>query len=360
VSAAEVSDAASAILEATGRATLAEGVAWLAEGHPVPSDTSWTQLLRALVESGGEEVDSKALFRVTSEVARSDFDTSRVLFATEDLPKPEAFAEAIEVLLAQSENGSFSGLTARGLLLAQNANSLAIEAFCLAVGVSVADAQDWFGGRSWTEKRLAGLLKYLDELVSGKVESQIPGAIPACAPELMAGDGGWEKIDDLNANGVSYAELLAQRAVNGPWLAHKNKTSKWPSRAVANGVGARLGERGIDFKRASTVGGRVRQQDLQELSKVFDKRVGVVTLDSEGHPTFAITFSAARDGGTARANGDGLLQIPETSLPHALVLTGLGWASRQETARLALRFDGLIFSERSIDDLVDHIEGATT
>lgn len=354
-------DPASAILEATGAESPADGIALLAKNHPVPSDTSWTRLLQSLVATGGDEVDQKALRRVTSEVARSDLDTSRVLFATEDLPTPEMFAAAIEALLAQSEDGTFGGLTARGVLLAQNENPLAIEALCLAVGVSVTDAQDWFGAkRSWTEKGLALLLKYLDELVSGEVKSEVPGAIPACAPELMTGKGGWEKIDELNASGVSYALLLSQRAVNGPWLAHKNKTSRWPSRAVADKVGALLGERGIEFSRASTVGGSLRQMELQELSGIEDKRVGVVTENRDHVPTFAITFSAANDGGTARANGDGLLQIPRTDLPHAIVLTGLGWSSRHETARLALRFDGLLFSERNVDDLIDRIAEVTT
>lgn len=356
-----VSNAASAILEATGADDPEVGIGLLAEGQPVAEGTSWTRLLRALVEVGGEDVDPKALHRVTSEVARSDLDTTRVLFKPDDVSKPEVFAAAIEALLAQSEDGTFGGLTARRVLLAQNEDQHAIEALCLAVGVSLSDAKTWFDATgSWTEKRLAGLLSYLDDLVSGEVESPVPGAIPARAPELMTGSGGWEKIDELNATGVSYAELLAQRAANGMWLAHKNKTSSWASRAVADKVGAALGERGIHFQRATTVGGGVRQPELQEISGIADKRVGVVTEDRDHEPTFAITFSAANDGGTARANGDGLLQIPRTSLPHALVLTGLGWSSRHETDRLALRFDGLLFSERNVDDLISCIEDVTT
>ncbi|HEX3608601.1 MAG TPA: hypothetical protein VHU14_02845 [Solirubrobacterales bacterium] len=361
MSAAEHSDAASTILEATGRAHLADGIAWLAEGHPMPLNTNWTSLLRALVEVEGPSVDPGALRRVTREVSRSDLDTSRVLFATDDLPTPAMFSAAIDALLARSKDGTFSSLTARGVLQAQETNPLAVEALCLAVGVSAADARAWFGAAgSWTEEQLAGLLEYFDELVTGKVESPIPEAIPACAPELMTDGAGWATIDELNTSGVSYGQLLAQRAVNGPWLAHKNKTSSLLSHAVASAVCAELEERGVDFRRSSTVGGAVRQSDLQELSGIPDKRVGLVTVKSNGTPTFAVTFSAARDGGTARANGDGLLQIPEVPLPHAIVLTGLGWSHRHETDRLALRFGGLLFTERNIDDLVDWIEAVTS
>jgi len=327
----------------------------------MPAKTEWTQLLRALIELQGEKADPAALRRLTREVSRSDLDTSRVLFATDELPTPSAFSAAIDALLAHSKNGEFTGLTPRGVLKAQRKNTLTIEALCLAVGVSPTDARAWFGvSGTWTEEQLAGLLEYFDRLVAGKVESPIPGAVPARAPELIGGKKGWKTIEELNADGVPYGQLLVQRAVDGPWLAHKNRTSTWPSRAVANEVGARLGERGVDFRRASTVGGKVSQQALQELSGIPDKRVGVVTVSSSGAPSFAVTFSAARDGGTARANGDGLLQIPTTSLPHAVVLTGLGWSSRHETDRLALRFDGLLFSERSIGDLVDCIEAVTS
>jgi hypothetical protein len=361
VSAADVFDAASTILEATGRSDLAGAIAWIAEDHPLAAGTNWTRLLRALLEVGGPKVDPEALRRVTREVASSKLDTSRVLFAADEIPTAATFTAATKALLKYSDDGTFGGLTARGVLRAQEANPHAVEALCLAVGVPEAYARGWFGSSgAWTEGRLESLLEYLDKLVRGKVKSPI-GTIPARAPELMAkGRSRWRTIDDLNDSGVSYGMLLAQRAVDGPWLAHKNKTSRWPSRAAANEVGARLGERGIDFHRSTEIGGGVMQKDLQALSGIDDKRVGVVTLSKTGVPTFAVTFSAARDGGTARANGDGLQRIPRTPLPHALVLIGLGWSRRKETADLALKFGGLLFSERSIDDLVERIAEVTT
>lgn len=326
----------------------------------MPRDTNWTRLLRALVEDAGAGVDSDALRRVTREVTGSDVDTARLVFDADDLPSAEEFGRAVEALLARSSDGSFAGLTARGVIRAEHVEPLAIEALCLAAGVAEADARDWFGVSStWREPQVAELLAYLDELVDGEVESPFPRAVPARALELMEGGDGWQTADELCANGVPYGLLLAQRAVGGVWLANKNKTSSRPNQVAAGEVCAKLRERGVQFRRATTAGGKVRQKDLQELSGIADKRVGVVAVGSEGEASFAITFSAARDGGTARANGDGLLQIPRVELPHALVLTGVGWAERHETDRLSKRFNGLLFSDRSINDLASHVAEVT-
>jgi hypothetical protein len=149
--------------------------------------------------------------------------------------------------------------------------------------------------------------------------------------------------------------LLTQRAVGGVWLANKNRTSSRANQIAAGQVAELLEEQGINFRRATTAGGTARQRDLQELSGIADKRVGVVALGQKEQAAYAITFSSARDGGTARANGDGLMQIPRTNFPHALVLIGVGWAARHETDRLAMKFDGRLFSDRSIDMLVEDV-----
>jgi hypothetical protein len=151
--------------------------------------------------------------------------------------------------------------------------------------------------------------------------------------------------------------LLAQRSVGGPWLAHKNKTSNVSNIAAAESLSVELKRRGIKFLKASTVGGDVRQIDLQTLSGIPKKQVGLVVLSSDA-PVFAVAFSSARDGGTARANGDGLMQIPQNETPLALFLTGLGWSPRPETDRLARRFSGRIFTELTVLELADLIEAA--
>lgn len=323
----------------------------------MPAKTDWTRLLQALVELQGEEANPEAVRRVTREVADSDLDTSRFVFKAGEVPTPAAFEAAVEALLRRSSDGTFGGLTAREVMRAQRANRLAVTALCLAAGVAEKDARGWMGvAGEWNERQLSQLLAYLRKLVGGEIESRVPDAVPARALEMMYGGGGWETADRLNANGVPYGLLLAQRAAGGVWLAHKNKTSNVPNRFAAGELCSQLVDRGIDFRRSTTVGGSVRQTDLQKLSGIKDRRVAVVALGATAAPVYAVTFSAARDGGTARANGDGLLQIPKTELPHGIVLTGVGWADRKETDRLALRFGGRLFSDRTIDALIECIE----
>jgi hypothetical protein len=183
----------------------------------------------------------------------------------------------------------------------------------------------------------------------------MPNSVPARAVELISTSyKGWAGIEDLIEQGVPYEFLLTQRAVGGGWLAHKNRTSNFPNISAAGKLCAKLGEKGIDFRRASTVGGDSKQGDLQKLSGIYNKRVGVVTL-KDYEPKFAVAFSSARDGGTARANGDGLLQLPTADVPLGLVLTGLGWMERSETDRLATKFDGHLYTEHTVEHLVAEI-----
>lgn len=331
----------------------------------MPQEPCWPQLLRALIQVLDEssQTDVAALRRVTREVTRSEFDTSRVIFDPESVPAPAQFAAAMDELVARSEDGTLGGLTPRGLLRAHYAHPLALETICLAVGVAFNDAKSWFGpsGDSWTIEQITKLLAYLDDLVEGRVSSRIPNTESARAIELVdEPTGGWRLLDHLRTGGVPYELLLAQRFVGGAWLLHKNKTSKFTNGAPANSLCGELERRGIDFRRSTIIGGEAKQKDLQELSGIPDKRVGVVVLGHHGTAAFAIAFSSARDGGTARANGDGLLKIPVTPLPFAIVLTGPGWALRPETDRLALRFAGRLFTENSISELVDHVEEAST
>ncbi len=325
----------------------------------MPQETDWPGLLRALVDLVDDsEVSSRALRRVVREVTRSEVDTSRVLFDAQDLPAPQLFADALGELLQRSEGKTLEGLTPRAVQRAQLANPAAIETLCLVVGVTYRDARDWFacGSDAWSLEQIEQLLAYCNDLVGGQIRPPIPDTVPARAVEFVTyGEVGWKLPERLRRGGVPYELLLTQRAVGSPWSAHKNKTSNRLSSATAGFLCSLLVERGIDFRRATTVGGDAKQRDLQELSGIADRRVGLVTLVSH-KPTFAVAFSSAHDGGTARANGDGLLQIPDTSLPFGLVLTGLGWSGRPETDRLARRFAGCLFTERSLVDLVDCIE----
>jgi len=349
-------DATSGVLRATGRAELGDAIAWLAEDHPMPERTDWGWLLRALAEimDTSSPLDARAIRRVTREATRSDLDTSRIVCDAQSVPPPTEFANAMTALVEHSEDGSLASLTPNGLWHAQHDHPLVVETICLAVGIAYSDAQDWFSHSTgeWTMEQITELFNYIDDLVKGNLNSPIPGCEMARGVELICNPpGGWEMLDELRSGGVPYELLLAQRYVGGVWLLHKNKTSGFLNSIVADMLCNKLETQGIDVRRAKTVGGPARQKDLQELSGIADKRVAIVTVGTNGRPTFGVAFSSARNGGTARANGDGLLQIPKTSLPFAIVLTGPGWSHRSETDRLVPRYAGRLFTEHSLDEL---------
>ncbi len=355
--AATLSDPVMVILSATARASLRDALAWLAEDHPMPGGTDWAALVGALVRVDDKDSHwSRALRRAVRHATSSDYDTSRMLFEVSRLNGPGDFARALTTLLGESVNGTFGGLTPRAVLRAQDMDPLCIKALCLAVGVTYRDAEEWYrDGAEWTLEAVGGLLEYLTRLVDGTVKAPMPGTTPARGVELVFGLGrGWAYLDALRAEGVPYEVLLAQRAAGGPWHAHKNATTGRVNDPPADAVAHALDERRIEYRRSSTVGGTASQRDLQKLCGIADKRIGLVVVRRR-RAVFAVVFSSAHDGGTARANGDGLMHIPHSPIPVAVVLTGGGWADRIETDRLAMKFHGRVFTERTLSQLVQLI-----
>lgn len=346
-----------AVLTATTRTEIRDALAWLAEDHPMPDETDWPALLQALIALGStsDVLHGRALRRVTREATSSRLDTGRILFDADDIPSPIEFKQALDELVSRSSDGTLCGLTPRGVLNAQCANDRAIETLCYVAGVGYGDAKKWFAPNgAWDLARTQKLLSYVDDLVEERFTEAAPNTEPARAIELRDGSG-WNKLEALRTGGVPYEILLAQRAVGGAWLQHKNQTSKQANLVAANMVCQTLQARGVAFRRATSVGGNDKQVDLQEFSGVADKRVGVVVVDSRETAAFGVVFSTANDGGTARANGDGLVRMPLTDLPFALVLSGQGWALRPETDGLAKHFSGRLYTERTIEGLVDSI-----
>ena len=342
------------VLAATGRSSIDEALLWIAEDHPLELGGSWSQLLRAVVGVQKDtEASRKALRRLTKEATNSEFDTSRILFNPDSVVRPAEFRKALEALIRHSPDQTFGGLNPIAVLRAQTECELSIEALCLCAGVSHTDAITWFnaGSTEWSRNSVSALLGYLDELVAGVCTSPVPGSVPSRGIEFDQSDG-WETTQKLFSEGVPLEVLLAQRAGGGVWLAHKNKTSSFPNIAIARLAAQMLQEVGIPYLLSNQLGGSTRQSDLQELSRVRDKRVSLV-IHRANQPVLLVCFSSAKDSGTARANGDGLLQIPATDIPFAAVLTGLGWSGRTETDRLARRFAGLLFTEKNLGDLVE-------
>jgi len=352
----------SLLVSSTNREELSEAVAWVAEGHPMPSDVDWSKILRELV---GLEINSdlrdRAIRRAVREATVSEIDTAKVVFNLDAIPNASEIRNSLELLRGECPGGRIAQLDASALRRATARDDRVLEYLCLAVGISLNDVRDWFQGieSSRRPEALQPFVDYIRKLTNGEITPPISGAVPARAVELIRNPVGLAGIDDFLDQGIRYEELLLQRLVGGPWLAHKNTTSNFPNAVAADLLSGLLAEGGIDFRRATTVGGTASQKDLQELSGIPKKQIGLVCLAKSGVPVFAVAFSSARDGGTARANGDGLLQIPNDAIPVALVLTGLGWSDRGETDRLAKKFEGRLYTEKTVHSLVALVAGAT-
>jgi hypothetical protein len=88
-----------------------------------------------------------------------------------------------------------------------------------------------------------------------------------------------------------------------------------------------------------------------------DGQVGMVALDASANAIYAVAFSSARDSGTASKSANRLRNMRrDPSIPMAVVVAGPGWAGRNETADLAMAFDGRLFSDQAIDSLADDIQ----
>ncbi len=143
--------------------------------------------------------------------------------------------------------------------------------------------------------------------------------------------------------------------MGGTWLAHRNATSGMVNHGIASGLCAELERAGPSYRRSTLVGGDVSPSVIQELA-ASDKQTGVVVLDGLGRAGYPVVFASARDSGTASKSAARLRAMRRNeALPAAVVLSGGGWAARNETADLVAAFGGRLSSDRGIDALVRDI-----
>jgi hypothetical protein len=82
----------------------------------------------------------------------------------------------------------------------------------------------------------------------------------------------------------------------------------------------------------------------------------LVVRDKVTHQAFfAVTFTLAKDGGSARKSGATKSAMARPTVPVAVVTLGPGWAERRETAAMMRAFDGAIFTEQTLERLVAHV-----
>jgi len=364
--AAEVERAEARVLAATGQTILSTAFYWLANDAALVGDADHHHLLRDLILlNPTTDVGIGAITTLARKVATSAIDPSAVVFDIDHIDRPARYRAALDALAIRCAGGRLSSVTAEAVASARRDNPFVIEALCAVAGLAYPDLVDRCPSipgdplGEWGPHTVAAAFAEIDAIVSGARTSPIPSGRYARPVELLLSSteapAGWAAIESWLATGISYETLLVQRVVGGAWLAHRNSTSNKLNEGIATQVCARLEAHGLAFRRATTIGGDTPGKDIQLLAKSAGQ-TGIVILDEDGQGRYGIAFSSARDGGTARSNTGKLVSMQrDPSVPIAVVVSGGGWAVRNETANLARAFGGRVYSELGLAALIDDI-----
>lgn len=355
------------LLAATGRADVVDALHWIGEERPLRAGTPLAQLLTAVVSAADFKLaGSELALRITvRSVLRSSLDTSAELVLTENVIPPYRYEAALGKVAARTPTGTLADITHAAVWAAQAEDPLVIEALGLVAGLSWRDLQDRSAARGtvlpsqpssdWNRSQVMSAFGIVDDIVCGRVESQLSGAVAARPVELLVGSTlGWAAVEAMRVDGVSYGTLLAQRDVGSAWSAHRNRTNTELSRSMVRRVLSALNESRVGYW--STEGNEpVSKNYLANKAGVSGRPPGqlsVVTRRSDGSAGYAVLIAVARDGGTARKTAATLLQVPtKVSVPCVLVLFGTGWADRTESDDLIRAYGGRLYTENTLTHL---------
>jgi hypothetical protein len=309
-----------------------------------------------------------ALTRLAKSDLKSHLDSSVDLLDLDAVVRPSEFKVAIDQLASFAPSRTLRDVGPEAVAAAQAANSVVILAVCQMAGLSYRDLFDRAAATGqtlpgaprgrWRADQITAAFQVVDEVISGRGTALLPGGVPARPIELLVdselGAAGWEALEHLRAHGVPYEVLLAQRAVGGAWLAHRNQTTSQLAPILADQLCQILDGASVKYWRGVVAGGDMSKKQLGELVSDAGEagQVGIVTQDADGNPGVAIAFAFARDGGTARKSAGRLEKLPDAlHVPPAVVILGPGWATRGETIDLIAAFQGRVFTESTLVDL---------
>lgn len=360
-------DDRSVLLTATGRRDLVDALHWIAEGRPLVDGTDLSGMLTALVAAAdaGIHGSEPALRAAVRAALRSTLDTSADLVLTGTIVSPHRYQAALANVARRTTTGSIADITTAAVLAAQDDDPLVVEALGLVAGLSWRDLQARSQARgvslpsdadgTWSPSQVLSAFRIIDDVVCGRVEPQLDGAVAARPVELLLDDAtGWSEVEKLRIGGVSYGTLLAQRDVGSAWSAHRNRSNNEISRLMVRRVLGALDEANVGYW--STEGdAAVPKTFLGTHAGVHGKLPGqlsVVTRRADGTAGYAVLIAIARDGGTARKTAATLLQLPKRfTIPAVLVLFGTGWADRGESDDLVRAYGGRLYTEHTLADL---------
>ena len=363
-------EAQTPVLDLTGRDTVEDALDWIAQGWAVKLHVPMQQVLRAISRLECDDGSkARALQCVAREAATPDFDSASVLFGLDLVTPPHRFRVALDELASRSPTKSLDGLTASSVIAARRHDPFVLETLCALAGMSFRDLCERVDGlppsveSDWSPAQVRAAFDAIDAVVRQTVNESTSGPVPLRPIDLMPrfrGEGlaGWALVEQQRVGGVPYEVLLAQRSVGGSWSAHRNRTASRVSESAASDLAERLDAMDVQYLRSRDVGGANPAGRLAELAG-STRQVGMLILRSPGRPCFGVVFASARDGGTARKSIASLAQMELGDRAQmAVLLTGPGWRQRNETAVLAEVFDGRIYTDQSLDELVADIAAA--
>lgn len=356
------------LLAATARTDVGDALHWIAEDRPLTTGIT-TDLLSSLVAAAEAELPGadRALRTVARAALNSTLDTSADLVLADTIVKPYRYDQALAAVASCTSTGTLSGITAQAVGAAQADDPLVVEALGLAAGLSWRDLGDRCRARGvalpgradgpWVPSQIRTAFTVINEIVTGAVQPQSAGAVASRPVELLlTHSAGWDDVEQMRANGVSYSTLLAQRDVGSAWSAHRNRTNTETSRLMVMRVLEALEQASVDYWSTQSAN-PVSPTFLATQAGATGKAPGqlaVVTRGAQGVAAYAVLVAVARDGGTARKTGATLLKLPHAfAVPALLVLLGPGWAARGESDDLVRAFGGRVYTEHTLGNLAD-------
>ncbi|SOC48551.1 hypothetical protein SAMN05660748_1247 [Blastococcus aggregatus] len=347
---------------------MVDALHWIAERRPLVGGIRSNALLTALVAAAdaGLTGAGAALREASRAALSSTFDTSADLLATDTIVAPHRYDRALAEVAGCVTTGSLVDIAPEAVEAAQSANPDVVETLGLVAGLSWRDLRDRAAARGvplpgkatgpWKNRQIKTVFEIVDEVVTGRGQPQLLGAVASRPLELLLGlkGTGWAAVEAFRTAQVTYGTLLAQRDVGSAWSAHRNRTNNEISRLMVMRLLEALDAAGVAYW--STDGNSPVAKTFLAGKAVKEGRtlgqLSVVTRDAGGRPRYAILIAVARDGGTARRSAATVLKLPgNLVLPGVAVLLGTGWSERGESDDLIRAFEGRVYTERGLTDL---------
>jgi hypothetical protein len=355
--------------DATGQDNVEEAVRYIAEGLFLRPKVPTTEILHALCQTADVEHDPglTAVRRLAREVAQSDLNTSAELLSPELVTPPSVYRDALEVLASKCPGGTLaSEVSFRSVVAAQRQDENVMRTLAAVAGMTWTELatrarlpSSQLPTGPWRPELVEQAFRVIDAVVNDQIPAHLDGGFAARPIELLGDPDitvgacvGWTHIEQMRTSGVPYSALLAQRTEGGAWRAHRDRIGNRYVSRIADRFCTMLDAAGVRHFKTAKVGGNVSRSEVRSMIGGGEEQVAVITTDDAGVPEVAVCVSLANDGGSVGKTWRRLAGVPGTlTVDAAVIVAGLGWSVRNETAQLASAFGGRLCSERNMSQL---------